>query len=328
MQNFSPLGNFINSFLKHQASRAASNIVVGANTAAKPVNQSQNMPKTTVQQQNVQPQPLSANSQLALAQMENTERAVLIKELLNLPHDLKDLLSALQNAKTGAQNAAMQNLQNLDVAQLMQLMQANGKEALAKLMQLGGMLNKQGNVDNKQLQELQFVVNACMPNAAMTNTQFMKNIILLYLPWLPIGENNNFDIEFSSSEEESGGEESDDTITILIQTENYGNVKVLLVLEAANKINMIIHCAKIFPKELLQSKLKESSQEYKLETNIAVNEHETVERSELDKSQKVHMSGASVLNPYVLLMAHAVIRSVIEIDKSQSLAAVRKKTVK
>lgn len=328
MQNFSPLGNFINTFLKQQASRAATNIVVGANAVAKSLDAAQNLPKPQVLQQQVQTQSLSQNSQLALAQMENTERAVLIKDLLNLPNNLKDLLVTLQNTKTGAQNANLQNLQSLDVAQLMQLMQTNGKDALAKLMQLGGMLNKTGHVDNKQLQELQFIVNACMPNATTSNTQFMKNIILLYLPWLPIGENNNFDIEFSSSEEKSGGEESDDTITILIQTENYGNVKVLLVLEAANKINMIVHCAKIFPKELLQSKLKESSQEYKLETSIAVNEHETVQKSELDKSQKVHMSGASVLNPYVLLMAHAVIRYVIEIDKSQSLVSARKKAAK
>lgn len=327
MQDFSPLGNFINSFLKHQTSRAASNIVVGASAASKALNAAQNLPKAPLQQQ-VQTQSASLNTQLALAQMENTERAVLVKELLNLPNNLKDLLVTLQNTKTGAQSTNLQNLQNLDVAQLMQLMQTNGKDALAKLMQIAGMLNKQGNVDNKQLQELQFIVNACMPNAVMSNTQFMKNIILLYLPWLPIGENNNFDIEFSSSDENSGGEESDDTITILIQTENYGNVKVLLVLEAANKINMIINCAKIFPKELLQSKLKESSKEYKLETAVAVNEHETVEKDGLDKAQKVHMSGASVLNPYVLLMAHAVIRSVIEIDKSQSLVTTRKKTVK
>ncbi len=327
MQNFSPLGNFINSFLKHQASRAASNIVVGASAAAKALGATQNLPKAPIQQQ-AQTQSASLNTQLALAQMENTERAVLIKELLNLPNNLKDLLVTLQNAKNGAQNTNLQNLQNLDVTQLMQLMQTNGKDALAKLMQIAGMLNKQGNVDNKQLQELQFIVNACMPNAVMSNTQFMKNIILLYLPWLPIGENNNFDIDFSSSEDASGGEESDDTITILIQTENYGNVKVLLVLESTNKINMVINCAKIFPKELLQSKLKESSKEYKLETSVAVNEHETVERSNSDKAQKVHMSGASVLNPYVLLMAHAVIRAVIEIDKSQSLVATRKKSIK
>lgn len=327
MQNFSPLGNFINSFLKHQASRAASNIVVGASATAKALSTTQNLPKAPIQQQ-VQTQSASLNTQLALAQMENTERAVLIKELLNLPNNLKDLLVTLQNAKNGTQNTNLQNLQNLDVTQLMQLMQTNGKDALAKLMQIAGMLNKQGNVDNKQLQELQFIVNACMPNAVMSNTQFMKNIILLYLPWLPIGENNNFDIDFSSSEDSSGGEESDDTITILIQTENYGNVKVLLVLESTNKINMVINCAKIFPKELLQSKLKESSKEYKLETSVAVNEHETVERSNSDKAQKVHMSGASVLNPYVLLMAHAVIRAVIEIDKSQSLVATRKKSIK
>ena len=327
MQDFSPLGNLINSFLKHQASRAASNIVVGANNTASALSQSQNLPKPSLQQQILQ-QAATINTQHALTQMESTERAVLIKELLNLPSNLKDLLATLQTTKTNTQAVTIQSMENINIEQLMQLMQTNGKEALSKLMQLGAMLNKYGNVDNKQLQELQFIINACMPNSTVSNTQFMKNLILLYLPWLPIGENNNFDIDFSSSDEKAGEEGSDDTITILIQTENYGNVKVLLILEAANKINMIINCAKLFPKELLQSKLKESSKEFKLETTLSINENETVQKGDLDKTQKVHMSGASVLNPYILLMAHAVIRHVIEIDKSQSLVSARKKVLK
>lgn len=326
MQNFSPLGNFINSFLKQQASRAASNFVVGANAAAKALAFSQNTPQPTVKQSQL-PQPNVLNNQLVMAQMESTERAMLVKDLLNLPKTLHELITTLQNTNTQNNINQFKNLQNINVTQLMELMQINGKEALSKIMQLTSMLNKQGNIDTKQLQELQFIVNACMPNATMNNTQFMKNLILLYLPWLPIGENNNFDIEFSSSEESGCEESSDDTITILIQTENYGNVKVLLILEATNKINMVINCAKIFPKELLQSKVKESSSEYKLETTVAVNEHETVENSPIDKSQKIHMSGASVLNPYVLLMAHSVIRAVIEIDKSQSLVTARKKYI-
>ena len=39
------------------------------------------------------------------------------------------------------------------------------------------------------------------------------------------------------------------------------------------------------------------------------------------------MSGASVLNPYVLLMAHSVIREVIDIDKKQSLLKNRKDAI-
>ena len=75
---------------------------------------------------------------------------------------------------------------------------------------------------------------------------------------------------------------------------------------------------------MLLARLNENSKEYKLETQTTVNEQETVDKSTLDKNQKVHMSGASVLNPYILLMAHAIIRNVIEIDKTQSLVKIRK----
>jgi len=325
MQNFSPLGNLIDSFLKQQANRAASNIVVGSSYAARSLEKGfKGLTNAQPQPQPVLPQ--NNTAQLAMSQLDNAERAVLVKELLNLPSTLQELINTLQPAKTTQQaQITAQLFQNINVEQLMQLMQANGKEALGKIMQLAGMLNKMGNIENKQLQELQFIVNACMPNANMSNTQFMKNLILLYLPWLPIGENNNFDIEFSTSEKQSGGgEEADDTITILIQTENFGNVKVLLVLEAANKVNIIVNCSKIFPKEELLKKLNESTKEFMLESKIAVNENETIQKSVIDKQQTVHMSGASVLNPYVLLMAHAAIRYVIEIDKSQSLVTKRK----
>lgn len=326
MQDFSPLGNFINSFLKHQASRAASNIVVGANHPSAQISPQANTPGAVLPRQTAAQQ-AAANTQIVMAQMDSAERALLIKDLLNLPSTLSELVSTLQTGKQGTlQNSQFTNLQNLNVADLMALMQTNGKDALAKIMQLTNMLHKTGNVNTKELQELQFVVNACMPNATTSNTQFMKNLILLYLPWLPIGENNNFDIEFSSSEENAGSE-ADDIITILIQTENYGNVKVLLVLESANKISMSVNCAKIFPKELLQEKLKKASNEYKLQTEMAVIEHETVDKAELGQ-KKIHMSGAAVLNPYVLLMAHAVIKTVIEIDKSQSLTISRKKAAK
>ncbi len=320
MHEFSPLGNFISSFLKNQPSRAASNIVVGGNNTVQ-VEAAAVVAKQVLVQQQTQHQ-TSYNTQFMLSQMDSAERALLVKDLLNLPGSLKDLIATMQSATTKNAISQLQNMNTLNVADLMALMQMNGKDALAKIMQLTSLLNKTGNVNTKQLQELQFIVNACMPNAQMSNTQFMKNLILLYLPWLPIGENNNFDIEFSSQGEKSG-DESDDTITILIQTENYGNVKVLLILEQTNKVNMSVNCAKIFPKELLQEKLKQCSEEYKLHTEMEIIEHETIEKSELG-TQKIHMSGASVLNPYVLLMAHAVIKAVIEIDKSQSLVTARK----
>lgn len=323
MQNFSPLGNLITSFLKHQTNKATSNIVVGGNSVLnitqKTTNSTQQQIKHPSTQQNI------TNHTLEIAKMENTERAILVKELLNLPKDFQTLLATMQNAKNLPQGKLPQTLQNIDISQLMQLMQANGKDAMSKLVQITSILKKNGNIDTKQIQELQFVINACMPNATMSNVQFMKNLILLYLPWLPIGENNNFEIEFSGSEENNNSNDgADDTITILIQTENYGNVKILLVLEATNKINIIINCAKIFPKDLLLSKVNANSKEYKLETQTTINEQETIDKSTLDKNQKVHINGASVLNPYILLMAHAIIRNVIEIDKSQSLVKTRK----
>ena len=148
MQNFSPLGNLINSFLKQQASRAASNIVVGGTPLNSVQTPEQNATPKPLQQQPL-PQQMNLDNKHALAQMENTERAILVKELLNLPPTLKELVTTLQNAKP-TQNT---QLQNINVAMLMQLMQTNGKEALSKIMHLSSLLNKQGNIDNNDRNE-------------------------------------------------------------------------------------------------------------------------------------------------------------------------------
>ena len=118
MQNFSALGNFINSFLQHQATRAAANIVVGANAATKSAQAAQNTP-VAPQNQSFLPKQTSINTQLEMAKMENTERAVLIKELLNLPKDLKSLIATMQNTQNANSTNLAQNLQNLNVEQLM-----------------------------------------------------------------------------------------------------------------------------------------------------------------------------------------------------------------
>ena len=46
----------------------------------------------------------------------------------------------------------------------------------------------------------------------------------LYLPWLPLTDPNAFKLEITQ-EGQDGGLSSDDSVSILITTENYGNAK-------------------------------------------------------------------------------------------------------
>ena len=77
----------------------------------------------------------------------------------------------------------------------------------------------------------------------------MKNLILLYLPWLPLGEGMGFDIEIRNSQEDEKGED-DDSVMIYIQTQNFGSIKVLLKVENKTKVLLQISCDEKFPKNI------------------------------------------------------------------------------
>lgn len=326
MTNLSNLTTFINNFLRNPQLKPASTFVPpesGAPPAGQKLIAQAPMPAFKTNQ-------AILDTSLAMAQMSAKERAVIVKEFLNLPDDLNELVKTVQTLS--GQGAAQTQksgitLSQLDIAALMTLFQTNGKAAQEKIFQFISFLKQQGNIDTKQFQELHSIINLCIPMPGTTQAQFLKNLILLYLPWLPVGEQNNFDIEFKENDEgESASGLADDTVTILIKTKNFGNVRVTLMLVNSHKVEMLINCSKEFPKESLEEVLKRDCEGYSMQTGIEFEEQE-VSKDEPANDTKVHMNTSPKLSPYLLLASHSVIRAVIEIDKSASLVSERSKKI-
>ena len=73
------------------------------------------------------------------------------------------------------------------------------------------------------------------------NKQALKNIMLIYLPWFPLGEQTNFELDLNFQEENEIVNKQN-SIVILITTKNYGNIKVVLSRIKNSTISILISC--------------------------------------------------------------------------------------
>lgn len=246
------------------------------------------------------------------------DRAVFIKELMNLPNDMKDLMNQVQKMfeqiRQGQQlSAKTANLsENINLSQLSVLLMQNGKEAVSKLMLAMGDASKYGITDLKDIKDTIKVINASVSLAGQNdNSKILKSLMLLYLPWVPLQEGVGFDLEIDTDDENKSLDES--SLVVFISTKNFGNVKVILNLVGPNEVNVLIHCDKTFPKKALLEKLQ--SQQHSVRSSVIFEEKAVVKQPQEAKAQaKISVSDTASMNPFLLLMSNLVIRYTIELD--------------
>ena len=224
----------------------------------------------------------------------------------------KAILSQLQ---TTLKNLPISSNGMINLLDVSAIIQANGKDAIARLITTMANSAKLGIQDLTQLKETAKLINASVAAAAQNDAaQTMKLLMLLYLPWLPLQEGVGFDIEI---EQGKSGDESDSILIITITTVNYGNVVATLVLESSNSVHVNIECSKEFPKDELLLRIEGDEKHYSMESVVSF---DTVSSASTNPAQekpqaKINMSNTNEINPYLLLMAHTIIRHVIELDK-------------
>ena len=231
--------------------------------------------------------------------------------------------TALQTQMVTQFQASIKNLPlsasgMINLGEIAQLIQVNGKEALTKLITSMTQATKQGIQDLSQLKEMAKLVNASIATAAQNEpTQTLKMLMLLYLPWLPLEEGVGFDLDIETSEDR---EESDSILTITISTVNYGVVVATLVLESSNSVHVSIECSKDFPQEELMLRIEGEEKNYSMNSVVTFADKEAKSEEKIAKA-KINMSQTTEINPYMLLMAHTIIRHVIEIDSNMSIGS-------
>ena len=313
--------------IQNQLSVFMANIQGGANVRnANPLPEVNLQAAKQIQQNeaiNQQLQESILQTQEALKEFTQADKSALVKGMLNMPEDMSELLKLMSNKN--------ENLTNAEFMKMLSMINVNGKEAAAKLSKLLVILGANNIKGAEKLQEVYSIVNAFSAGSAQNASQLMKNIILLYLPWLPIGENNNFEIGFKETVKEKEGadgksEDEDnsesDSLSVFIQTVNFGNVKVTLYMGAGNTVNMFVDCVENFPKEQLQEMVKGDSANLNLQTDISF-AHTNAKPVEKNEEADFSVNVSKFINPFLMLMAHAVIKAVIDIDKHTTLIEKR-----
>ena len=80
-------------------------------------------------------------------------------------------------------------------------------------------------------------------------------------------------------------------------------------------MSIIINCCEEFPKEELLKRLKVENQSHSIQSDVTFEEQKVMKQDEdTPRQAKVSMSNLMEVNPFLLLMANAVIRHTIELD--------------
>ena len=233
---------------------------------------------------------------------------------------------SMENLPAVMQNAQQQQALPKDAASLIfggmihlpalsELILRNSKQAVAGLIIAMASASK-GGMTNEQIQETLSIINSCVAMAESGNpAQTLKSVMLLYLPWLPLNQGVGFDLEVETQDGEN--DSNDSKLTVLIQTKNFGNVKGVFTLTTSNSVDAYVICSESFPKNLLKQQLLEDGKSHSMNTNIDI-EAVAPKKEEIQEHHetKVNLSATNEMNPYLLLMVHSFIRTVIYIDSN------------
>lgn len=293
-----------------------------------------NSGQSTSQNSGMMGQSAMANSQLSgqiIRQDLNLQRnnAELMKnKMLTELNEIDIDVEAQETAEIALTKELQSTLKKLDIMSggmikldvFAQLIQKNGKAAIAKLIMNMTEASKSGVSDLSQMKEMAKFINASISIAAENNPQkTLKLFLLMYLPWLPLEEGVGFDVEVQERKEESG-ESSDSILVITVTTLNYGVVKATLFLETSNSVHVDISSSDKFPKKELKLRIEKEQGFYSMESVLSFKTDDNIKQnSENKQAASINMSQTTEINPFLLLMAHTLIKHIIEIDNNATL---------
>ena len=252
-------------------------------------------------------------AQADIQQLANKETVQYLKDALQLPQNFSGLMKQLAHLST-------QRGQNLTPEMLKTFFDSAAKKALSKLSKDIKEISKQG-YKNDLLTDVLKVATNLLPTNETQPTQMMKTLTLLYLPWLPLGENIDFEMYFGDTKEGAQGGENEATITVVIQTIHYGLIKLFLMPDIDNptKILIKISCPAEFPKNELENDIKQNKS--KTEGNMKIS-YEQIKLQKMppeSAKQKVDFQTQTKINPKIMNVAFKLIKQIIEIDKRTEL---------
>ena len=295
--------------------------VLGQNTGLPVMAASQNLGRGTLSSV-LQPQILNSLTTQQLqtpALVERNQNITFVKDMMKLPQQMNEVLNMVQVAQT-AQTAQAKTspetrmllLSNIDLRALTQVIQNGSKEALNAIgLAAAANLTK---ADAKMIDEAVSYLNMSA-SSVESQTQALKNFMLLYLPWLPLQEGMDFELDFSFSK--GSDEEDENILNIVIMTRNFGEIHILIILKALNSFEIYVQCCSEFPKKTLLKLVGEDEKKFSLQTNITFETQENVAPKSQPKEAKITLSHVKEISPFLLLIANSLIKNTFVLDSQR-----------
>lgn len=335
MNGFNPINFIVNTFAinaqnlikNSQTGQSANNLTANSSNFNSNVNQALSQNSLTSinysasTQQNQSGLILSNANQLVISTVEVEQRANYIKDLLNLPRDFQSFINQIQNMNTETAKSFAKILTDgkINLSALTELLAGNSKDAVQKLMMTIMTVSKMGSNNVSGLKELMamFSVNA----NSSDSTQTVKNLLMLYLPWLPLSIRNemNLDFDIDIFDKIQGAdpdkEENIETIKIMIETANYGNVLAELEMAPNFEVDVYITAIESFPESEVLKRFNEENKKNSIRSNTKIEKTKDPENSQEFK-QNVKITSSNFVSPKLVQSAHSLIKIIIEVDYS------------
>ena len=245
-------------------------------------------------------------------------QAQILAQLQDL--DVPAMRQFVQSQLTAQLQSSVKNLEiisngMINLTQIASLIQQNGKEALARIIMTMTEASKSGITDLTQMKDMARLINASIAIASENEpVKTLKLLLLLYLPWLPLKDGTGFDLEIEPQNKENSG--GNCLLTVTISTINYGIVIATLALETSNSVQVSIECSDKFPKDELDERINIDKKHYSIVSSTVFSINKDLKPKTDKAGANINMSQTNEINPYLLLMAHTIIKHVIDIDKN------------
>lgn len=251
-----------------------------------------------------------------LNQLDNQQRLLFLKELLNLPNEWKDLLllEFLTPQATVSKETKELLGRLLDLNVVQNSLNKASNETLNKLLSL---MQPQAALSSSEMQKMVEILQKFLPSNETRTQDMLKDLILMYLPYLPLKE----DFKLLLSDRNQNPQESEDegaSVIIILTTKNMGTFKIEIYLENSQpKIKIDNNSDKINRRFL--SRLKDLKKKFEITDGISIIKNKNLQSSG-EQFQNIRSSSTKI-HPKILLIAYEIIKTILEVDSKISTTA-------
>lgn len=270
--------------------------------------------------------------------MNNIQHNIFLRDMLNLPKEwsallnefalsannsqLAELLKNLQNSKNNDVNSSLLALLNSDakvnLLALAEQLKQNSSLMADKLLKLMGNMMNQQNIT--QLKDIMLIGASIAHNAQVNPQEFIRDIIQMYLPWLPLVPPQEKDL--SIIEEKLGNKNNENSqLLFYLSTNSLGYFKIEILLSEENEIyiNNIVEKNNNELRDSLCNKLKEDIKKTSLKAKIFFSQKIDNEET-IVKEKQLHIVNCND-SLVGLTLLHSISRIIFEFDEKEGRRA-------